>query len=90
MYLHLGQDTVIRTDEVIGIFDLDTATLSKHTRNYLACAEKAGQVINVTNELPKSFVVCLDSGGNRRIYISQISSATLLKRAGYIHTLSNV
>ena len=40
MYLHLGQDTVIKTDEVVGIFDLDTATISKYTREYLAQAEK--------------------------------------------------
>ena len=26
MYLHLGQDTILRTKEILGIFDLDTAT----------------------------------------------------------------
>ena len=30
MYLHLGQDTILRTKEILGIFDLDTPTLSKH------------------------------------------------------------
>ena len=40
MYLHLGQDTVIRTGDIIGIFDLDITTVSKHTRDYLAKAEK--------------------------------------------------
>ena len=38
MYLHLGQDIVVKTEEVLGIFDLDTATISKNTRNYLAHA----------------------------------------------------
>ena len=38
MYLHLGQDTILRTKEILGIFDLDTATLSKHTRDFLARA----------------------------------------------------
>ena len=90
MYLHLGQDTVVRMSDVIGIFDLDTATISRATRNYLAQATKEGEVINVTYELPKSFVVCIDQKKNRRVYISQISSATLLKRAGYIEDISNV
>ena len=45
MYLHLGQDTVIKTDEVLGIFDLDTATISKYTREYLAQAEKKGRLV---------------------------------------------
>ena len=44
MYLHLGQDCIIRTKEILGIFDLDSATLSKHTRDYLTRAEKEGRV----------------------------------------------
>ncbi len=52
MYLHLGQDTVVTLDEIIGIFDLDTTTVSKSTRNYLTNAEKAGDVVNVSMELP--------------------------------------
>ena len=82
MYLHLGQDTVIKTDDIIGIFDLDTSTISKHTRAYLALCERAGEVINVTSELPKSFVLCCEKSGKRRVYISQLSSATLKGRAG--------
>lgn len=79
MYIHLGQDTVVKKSDIIGIFDLDTATVSKRTRDYLAKAEKAGKVINVSTELPKSFIVC-QKGNSQIIYISQISSATLLKR----------
>lgn len=89
MYLHLGQDIVVKTEEVVGIFDLDTATISKTSRNYLAQAEKAGIVVNVSMELPKSFVVCM-TGGRERVYISQISSATLLKRTGYMEGIANV
>ena len=29
MYLHLGQDTVITTKSIIGIFDMDRCTVSK-------------------------------------------------------------
>lgn len=90
MYLHLGQDTVILTDDIIGIFDLDTSTTSKRTRDYLARCEKAGEVINVTYELPKSFVLCCDSSGNKRIYISQLSSATLLNRQVKTKLLSDI
>ena len=35
MYLHLGGEYVIKEEEVIGIFDLDTSTVSKHTRKFL-------------------------------------------------------
>ena len=80
MYLHIGKEKIIKTDEIIGIFDLDTATISKATRKYLAVAEKRGDVVNVTTELPKTFIVCKEDG-KRTVYISQISSSTLNKRS---------
>lgn len=79
MYLHLGSDVVILKKNIVGIFDLDTATISKHTKNYLALAEKEGRVVNVSYELPKSFVVSIENG-RAAVYISQLSSQTLLKR----------
>ena len=88
MYLHLGQDTILRTKEILGIFDLDTATLSKHTRDFLARAEKEGRVVNVTGELPKSFIVT--TGESPAVYISQISAGTLKKRSGYVDGISNI
>lgn len=80
MYLHLGQNTVITFDEIIGIFDLDNTTVAKKTRDYLSTAQREGRVIEVSNELPKSFIVCNDKNGKILIYLSQISTTTLLKR----------
>lgn len=79
MYLHLGEKTVIRTENIVGIFDLDNSTISKTTRKFLALCEKNGEVVNVSYELPKSFIVCVE-GENRKVYISQIAAATLYKR----------
>lgn len=90
MYLHLGMDKVITFDEIIGIFDLDTTTVSKNTRNYLAKVEKAGIVENICYDLPKSFIVCRNKKGEDKVYISQISSSTLLKRTNYVDSLNNV
>ena len=86
MYLHLGQDTVIKMDEIVGIFNMETSTISKTTRNYLAQAEKAGKVVNVS--MGRSDM--LSSQNRETVYISQISSSTLLKRTGYIDEISNV
>ena len=80
MYLHLGQDTVVKTADVIGIFDMDTSTVSKPTRDFLSFSERSGNVINVSFELPKSFVVC-NENGKLKVYISQISPSTLQRRA---------
>lgn len=87
MYLHLGQDIVVKSDEIIGIFDLDNTTVKKTTRDYLKKAQKDGIVINVSDELPKSFVVC--SNDDRHVvYINQISPSTLYKRAEFLRKLS--
>lgn len=80
MYLHLGQNTVVKMDRIVGVFDMDNSTVSKHTREFLARAQKEGRVVNVSMELPKSFIVCAGEE-QTTVYISQISPATLLKRA---------
>lgn len=53
MYLHLGQDTVVKMSEVVGIFDLETSTISKITREFLAKPEKSGKVIKVSRKCQK-------------------------------------
>ena len=85
MYLHLGQETVVMQDDIIGIFDLDNTTVSKVTRDYLSKAEKRKQVVNVSFELPKTFVLTNNKTDGNKIYISQISSSTLLKRVDNIY-----
>jgi len=80
VYLHLGGDTVIRKDEIVGIFDLENSTISVRTREFLTEAEKNGKIVNVSAELPKSFVVCQEQGVTR-IYICQLLPGTLIKRA---------
>ncbi len=81
MYLHLGQDIIVPKKEISGIYDMDTTTVSKHTREYLSLAQREQRVINVSPyELPKSFVVVKD-GEEEKVYICPLSSQTLLKRS---------
>lgn len=82
MYLHLGNDILVRKSEVLGVFDLDITSQSHLTRGYLAAAEKAGAVVDACGgELPKSFVVCAAPGGPQRVYLSQLNASTLLRRS---------
>ncbi len=81
MYLHLGNDFVVRKSDIVAIFDLDNTSQSHQTRAYLSRCEKAGRVVNASGEeLPKSFVVCNTPDG-QRVYLSQLNSSTLLKRS---------
>ena len=80
MYLHLGKGTVVNEKTIVGIFDLDITSQSHLTRRFLAAAEKAGEVINAAEDIPKSFLVCCEKG-RHTVYLSQLSCATLLKRS---------
>ncbi len=74
--LHIGEGKTVPTDTVIGIFDMDTATVSPVTKKFLSGAQHRDDVINVSDELPKSFVVT-----DGTVYLSQLSPATLVQRA---------
>ena len=80
MYVYLGQDKVICTSDIIGIFDLDNTTVSKITREMLHDAEKNGDVVTITGDLPKSYIVCAEKKGEQQIYISPVTPSTLTKR----------
>lgn len=83
MFVSIGGDVLVDDGEIIGFFDLDNATVSKRTRNSLEKAQKSGQVINTAADLPKSFVICAKKRGENRVFLSQFSPQTLLKRINY-------
>ena len=54
MYLHLGRDYVLNDRDVIGIFNLETTTISPRGREFLNYAQKHGAVVSLSDELPQS------------------------------------
>ena len=80
MYLHIGPSAVVRQRDIIGVFDMDNATYSRLTRDFLERAERAGELESVTGDLPKSFLLC-EQRGRKKIYLYQFSPATLRGRA---------
>lgn len=76
MYLHIGEDTLVRDKDIIGIFDMDNSTVNKATRDYLKKAENDKRVIYVNYDLPKCFVVT-----DKNVFVSPINTGTLNKRA---------
>ncbi len=79
MFLHLGNEVLVKKSEIVGIFDIENTTTGKTTSILLERAQKEGNVVNVSYEMPKSFVVCIENG-KEKIYISQIAASTLRKR----------
>ncbi len=85
MYLHLGGDIYVRIQSIVAIMDLETTSVSKITKDFLKKVQKTSPVISVNDELPKSYVI-VSENKKTKVYISPISSQTLLKRASNIET----
>ena len=81
MYLNIGSDMAVREKSIIGIFDLDKCSTSKRTRDYLAAADAEGVVLDISGDLPKSFVVCDHPYHEQIVYLSQLNPSTLKHRA---------
>ncbi len=81
MYIHIGGDVSLLKKNIIAIFDMDNTTVSKWTRQYLQYAEDKGEVINVSEEIPRTFIITEEKSNIKKVYLSPVSAATLLKRA---------
>ena len=78
MYLYLGGNSMVKDENIIGIFDLDNTTYSKKTVEFLNNAEKEGAVIPC-DDLPKSFVLTSEYGLNK-VHLTSLNAYTLEKR----------
>ena len=80
MYIHLGRDYVLNDRDIIGIFNLETTTISPRGREFLNYTQKNGAVVSLSDELPQSYVLA-DGGVVDTVYLSELSSAVLRRRA---------
>ena len=79
MYLHAGNNKNIKISDIVGIFDTDSATVSKTTKQYLSECEKRGETETISFEIPKSFILTSEHHKNT-VYFSQLSAQTLRAR----------
>ncbi|KAA9005123.1 DUF370 domain-containing protein [Paenibacillus spiritus] len=76
MYIHLGGEKIIRSSELIAIFDISIEKSSKLSKQFVASARLNKTLETIGEEEAKSIVVTRDV-----VYYSPISSSTLKKRA---------
>lgn len=76
MYLHIGNGKSVRKEKIIGIFDLDTATVSKAGKKFINSMEKRGLLEYDDFDLPRSFVL-IEDGEKCRVKLSRISTQGL-------------
>jgi hypothetical protein len=88
MYLYLGNGLYKKREDIIGVFDMDSATICVATRRFLSSAEKKGG-LEGDGELPKSFLLYGKKKKAREknpsfVYLSRLTSGVLISRTGQI------
>ena len=79
MFLHIGNGKSVRKKDIIGIFDLDTATVTKTGKDFINRRQRAGLVEYDDDDLPRSFVL-VEEDKKYKVKLSRISSRGLTAR----------
>lgn len=81
--MHLGKSETVKDGNVIGIFDIEKATVSEETKSFLKAMQRDFKTVNLASDLPAAFVVT-DEEYTDRVYMTALSVKTLKKRvSGY-------
>lgn len=78
-YLNVGNNRSVPVSGIVGIFDMDSTTVSKNMRDWLRACEREGILISVANSLPKS-VILYDDGVQRSVWFSSFNASVLRSR----------
>ena len=87
MYVSIGNGKYLKQSEIVGIFDMDTATICIATRNFLSEAQKRKVVAIVDDDIPKSFVLTAhkrkakETEKKEKVYLCKLSSGVLFSRS---------
>ena len=76
MYIHIGSGEVVKKSAVIGVFDMDTATIARQTKIFLRERENKGELTYVTHDIPRSFILCDD-----KVVICDLNTSTVKNRS---------
>lgn len=75
LFLSVSRNISVDTEIIIGIFDMDTSTVSPETRSFLRALQSDEKLVSDVRDIPKSFVVT-----KNKTYLSQLASQTLGER----------
>lgn len=79
MFVNLENEISIKKSEIIGIFNLDTASVSPVTRDFLKKESEEMKIVYAGKRVPESFVLA-DNGISETVYISSFLADTLVSR----------
>jgi extracellular matrix regulatory protein B len=77
MYIHIGEDILVKAKDIITILDKDSVNSSTMIEEFLKRREET--TMNLAKGAFKSIVVTLD-----KVYLSPLASGTLKKRSSHL------
>ena len=80
MYVHIGKDVVINSDNIISILDIESLEKNKKLENILQNLKISDNIIDISDNNKKSLII-LEKNNKIIGYITNISSSTIAKRA---------
>ena len=83
MYLHLEKNESVHKAELVGVFDIETATTSAVTREMLSDAQKKHRVVNLSGDLPKTFIIS-ETRLAETVYLTSLPTASYKTRLNNI------
>lgn len=85
MYLQLSNETTVRDKDIIGIFSYETTFCCKDSDDFLKSSDEDGFVFNLCDQMKKAVVVT-EINKNSKIFLSQVSTSTLIKKIKFKYT----
>ena len=83
MYIHIGKDIVLNSNNIIGIFNLEFIEKTKeYLRMYNDMLENKN-VIDISDNCKKTFILFIENK-KLKAYISNISATTIAKRKNFL------
>lgn len=80
MYVHIGKETIINTENIIAILDIESLEKKKNLEEVLQNLKISDNIIDVSEKNKKSLIIVNKNNKNFG-YITNISTTTLGKRA---------
>lgn len=85
MFLHLGEDIVLQTKEIVAIIDSNIVEESEIIKEFIDVNDRKNNIVHISDGTFKSIVVT-----ENKVYFSPLTAVTLKRRSQYIYELEIV
>ncbi|MCL1823422.1 MAG: DUF370 domain-containing protein [Oscillospiraceae bacterium] len=81
-FIHLGGNVSVYFEDIIGVFDIEKTTVNPAVNQFLASAQKKGDVYYCSLDMPKSFVLTAREREST-VFVTNVATGTIKGRVNY-------